>query len=259
MNGNVSVIIPVYNCVRYIKDALSSVINQTMRADEIIVIDDGSTDNLLEILKPFQNKIKYYFQPNKGPSTARNKGIKIAKNEIIAFLDSDDYWHPRKLEKQIKLITYETGFVFCNKKNIYEQEPNRIEYKNYPKKYCSNPIKYLLTDFFASPSTVIVKRSLLIKAGGFDESLLNCEDSDLWIRLAILTRFNIVEETLVTYRVRKNSLSNFLDFAQALEMFHKPLLKNKTRILSHLNMTEREFQFKLDESRNKLEEIYKKA
>ena len=100
----VSVIIPVYNRAQYIKDCLDSVINQTYKAYEIIVVDDGSTDNLREILVPYMDKIQYIYKQNGGPSSARNAGTKVSNGEYIAFLDADDMWLPEKLELQIELL-----------------------------------------------------------------------------------------------------------------------------------------------------------
>lgn len=109
-----------------------------------------------------------------------------------------------------------------------------------------------MTDFFASPSTVLVKHSLLIEGGYFDESLYNCEDSDLWIRLARLTEFNLVEEPLVFYRIRSNSISNNINYNEAIEMFHKPLFKNKDIIMAHLKLSQVEFDNIIKKSQNKL-------
>lgn len=102
----VSIIIPTYNSAKYIHDAIESVLNQTYQDFEIIVMDDGSIDNTKKVLRSYieSKKIRYFYQKNKGPSAARNKGIREAKGEYIAFLGADDIWHKKKLEKSINFM-----------------------------------------------------------------------------------------------------------------------------------------------------------
>src|SRR5438132_14386761 len=100
----VSVIIPTYNCARFLPESVNSVLSQTLNDYEIIVVNDGSTDNTEEVLAPFRSRITYTYQINKGLPAALNAGIKIAKGELLAFLDSDDVWHADKLAKQVELM-----------------------------------------------------------------------------------------------------------------------------------------------------------
>ena len=256
--NNISVVIPVYNCAEYINEAIDSVINQTLRPKEIIIVNDGSTDGLLNKIEPYGNGIIVINQKNKGLAEARNVGIKNSTGEIIAFLDADDIWYSHKLDLQVKLLNSDVGFVFCNKEVFYDNLPGVIEYRNYSRQSCLNPIESLLTDFFASPSTVIIKRALIEKVGFFDPDLKKGQDSDLWIRIAPFTKFDFVEEPLVRYRIRENSLSNNILLEEAIEIFHRPILKNKKLILKELEMDEKSFQKKIHESKKKLKTIYSK-
>ena len=100
----VSIIIPTYNCARYLPEAVNSALGQTCNSLEVIIIDDGSADETQEVLKPYSDRILYLYQANKGVSAARNRGIAMAQGEFIAFLDADDVWLPEKLEKQLACL-----------------------------------------------------------------------------------------------------------------------------------------------------------
>jgi glycosyltransferase involved in cell wall biosynthesis len=105
LNTRISVVIPTYNSAAYLPAAIDSAFNQTLPPFEIVVIDDGSIDNTVEVLKPYEVRIRYIFQENKGPAAARNRGIAEANGDLIAFLDSDDVWLPEKLELQVPVLT----------------------------------------------------------------------------------------------------------------------------------------------------------
>ena len=130
MNSLVSAIIPTYNSVNYISEAINSVLNQTYKNCEIIVVDDGSTDNTRKTvenyIRKYPHKIKYFYQENKGPSAARNKGIKEARGNYIAFLDSDDLWLPDKLEKQISLFMKDVSLKLTYCGGYYEDEEGSV-------------------------------------------------------------------------------------------------------------------------------------
>jgi len=119
--AKVSTIIPAYNCERYIKETIESVLSQTYKDIELIIIDDGSTDRTGEIVRSFESKVEYIRQSkNTGPSAARNRGIEKAKGEYIAFLDGDDVWMPTKIEEQIKLLesNKDIALVYSNGYNV---------------------------------------------------------------------------------------------------------------------------------------------
>jgi len=209
-NPKISVIIPTYNRADLITRAISSVLNQTYKSFEIIVIDDGSTDNTKEVLKSYIEKkqIKYLYQQNHGPAAARNLGIKYSKGELIAFLDSDDEWLPEKLEKQIKIFNESKnarlGVVYCDvaimegRKQIAER---RSIYKGkiFP--------QILEKDIVWGGSSAMVNRKIFSVCGNFDENLPESDDWELWIRVSKKFNFDFVPEVLVKQYVHPGSLS----------------------------------------------------
>jgi len=199
----VSVIIPTYNRAKCIKRAIGSVLNQTYKNVEIIVVDDGSTDNTKEVLKTFieSKKIKYFYQKNKGPSAARNLGIKNSKGEYIAFLDSDDEWLPEKLGKQIRLFQNskdkKLGFVGCNVIVVMETTGDLFKYK-FPR--YKNFFEFLLSGpFMWTPSIILTKKKIIEAVGLFDENLRFYEDWDIWIRIARKYNFDLISDYLIKY------------------------------------------------------------
>lgn len=186
----VSVIIPSYNSGKYLNEAIESATNQTYKNLEIIIVNDGSSDNTKEIAKDWQKKderIKYLkHQTNQGLAKARNTGIKNSQSEYITFLDADDIWLPQKIEIQIKKIKeLDADLVFSN---WYIWDPEKgIKVKAFE----TNPIqnKDLLNLFikknFGNPSTAFLKKSSLEKVGLFDENLKSSEDYDLWLRFLL--------------------------------------------------------------------------
>ena len=123
---NISVIIPTYNRKSFLINAIDSVFNQTYQNLELIIIDDGSSDKTIEYIKKKYSKIKICKQSNKGVSSARNKGIKLSSNNWIAFLDSDDRWHPKKLENQINYLVKNSKYKICHTDEIWIRKGVRI-------------------------------------------------------------------------------------------------------------------------------------
>jgi len=204
----VSVVIPAYNAEKYIEEAINSVLNQTFQDFEVIVIDDGSQDSTKEkVLNYSDSRIKYIYKENGGPSTARNAGIKNAKGEYIAFLDYDDIWMPQKLERQLAKFSLEPdlGLVYSWVQSINPDGSTRFVSEPENEGWVHNEI--ILDNFQHNGSIQLVKKECFEKAGYFDESLLNAQDWDMWIRLAKYYKFGVVKEILVRYRVRSDSLS----------------------------------------------------
>ena len=193
----ISVVIPTYNRYKVLKRALTSVFAQTYTNYEVIVIDDGSTDNSFDIQKDFPT-LRYFYQENSGVSSARNLGIKKANFEWIAFLDSDDEWHKDKLQKQV-LFHQDNREIFMS----YTDERwirNSKEVK-IPKKFAKfggDIFKNCLSHCIIAPSSTIIHKSLLEKIGTFDESLEVCEDYDLWLRVALHHKIGLIDEKLIT-------------------------------------------------------------
>jgi len=208
----VSIIIPVFNTGKYIKEAVDSALRQNYKNKEIIVVDDGSTDNTKSILSPYinENKIKYIYQENKGLAGARNTGIKAAKGDFIAFLDSDDIFLPNKIERQVEFLEnhHDCDICYCDIWHFYDGEPNKLMKLDY-KYYSGNEVfKNLLKKNFINPLTVVMRRSVVNKYGVFNESFRRTEDWEYWIRLAWQgVKFCFLPEVLAKYRMRKDSLA----------------------------------------------------
>ncbi|MCG2686888.1 glycosyltransferase family 2 protein [Candidatus Parcubacteria bacterium] len=199
----VSVIIPTYNRAHLIGRAIQSALNQTYQNLEIIVVDDGSLDNTKEVIENFQKqekRIKYIsYEKNKGGAFARNIGIKNAKGEYIAFLDSDDEWISKKIEKQLIFFTKcskSVGVVYCLH---YSQEDSfgYIKKVNSSNMRHGNVYNSLLNGWCPSSTSFFILKTLVFKKSGlFDESLPSFQDYDLWIRIAKYYEFEFVEEYL---------------------------------------------------------------
>lgn len=212
----VSVIIPAFNSEKYIAEAINSALCQTYKNTELIIVDNGSTDRTLEIVKKISlndNRVKYYSIPPAGrPSVPRNYGIQKSNGEFIAFLDSDDLWHKRKTELQLKRIIASPSSAF-----IYSMSITFGDVTPFSKKYELLPLPFraaknkndLLEIGNTVPlSSVIVRKDKLVEQKGFDEDpLLHVEDYDLWIRLAGKNKFIFLPAVLVKYRIHSNQFS----------------------------------------------------
>ncbi|WP_459944932.1 glycosyltransferase family A protein [Desulfocastanea catecholica] len=196
----VSVVIPTFNRRSLLKRAIDSVCNQTVQCSELIVVDDGSTDDTAELLRDLASSAKImckvYSQDNSGPAAARNYGIRQAMFPYIAFLDSDDHWQRRKLERQFQ---YHVDNPACRISHTGETWLRRGQHLNQKKKHIPGN-----GDIFAQclrlcavgMSTVMMKRELFDQVGFFDESLRCCEDYDLWLRISCRYPFLLVDKPL---------------------------------------------------------------
>lgn len=199
----VSVVIPSYRRRDAVLRALQSVFAQTHRPTEIIVVDDGSADGTVEMLRSLPSPLPLVIlahDRNKGGSAARNTGIAAAHGEWIAFLDSDDVWRPEKLERQLDALmragpTY--GVAYCGIRRV--DDDGRTIGVARPTASGDLFDALLGRNVVGSTSTVIVRRDLLEQVGGFDESLRSCQDWELWLRLAKVSRFAVVSDPLVDY------------------------------------------------------------
>lgn len=208
----VSVVIPAYNSGKYLARTIDSVLAQTRSADEIIVVDDGSTDDTESVAKSYVNKIRYIHQENAGPSAARNTGIRAAKYDWIAFLDSDDQWLPEKLELQIELLSRHRSLVWAganyirclNDKN--KQSPNvplaKAEKLLAGKEYYDDFYDAFIAGACGWTGTMIIKKDSLCQAGLFRVGLLKAEDIDMWLRIAYQwPRFGYTSKPLAVYHM----------------------------------------------------------
>ena len=206
----VSVIIPTYNCQTYIAEAVESVLAQTYQDFELIVIDDGSTDNTRQVLEPYLDRIIYLYQENQGESVARNRGIQVAQGEYIAFLDSDDLWLLHKLERQVAVmdalpeavLVYSYSYAInASRERISHRGSNRV---GQGETGLHSVFEQLVTNnFISNPGTVMVRKQILESMTPFDPALQWGEDWDLWLRLSLKGPFAFVPEPLACYRIRQ--------------------------------------------------------
>ncbi len=209
----ISVIIPAYNNGQFLREALSSVFAQGMSPEiEIIVVNDGSTDNTAEIIRGYGSSLIYVEQKNSGPAAARNAGVALAGGEYIAFLDADDVWAPTKLEEQMRIFSLrpEAALVYCQFESFGQSYD--VGASPWPKKVYSGRLfdKLLVESFIPLPS-VVIKTSVIRALGGFDEDLLTAEDTNLWIRVARSHEIAGIEKALVKRRLHGNNLSERVD------------------------------------------------
>ena len=205
----VSVVIPAYNQAEYLGDAIRSVLSQTYQDFEIIVVDDGSTDNTPLVANEFSDNIRYIRQENKGLAGARNTGIRNAKSTYIALIDSDDIWLPNFLQKMMDLVAEDPdAFVYYCSARYIDTKGNELP-QIVDSKFVPDGTMYetLVKANFIIPSTVVMMRSAVLAAGLFDDSFRACEDWDLWLRLAPTCHFTSIRDCLVKYRLHGSSLS----------------------------------------------------
>ena len=196
----VSVVIPTYNRKEMLEEAVQSVLNQSYEDFELIVVDDGSIDGTKDVIERLDSDIRYIYKENGGVSSARNFGVKKAKGEFIAFLDSDDMWLKDKLEKQVKYMSKRSDLFVSQTEEIWIRNGVRVNQKKKHKKCEGRIFKEVLPLCIISPSAVIMRRELFDHVGLFDEEFLVCEDYDLWIRVAAKYPVGLLKEKLIIKR-----------------------------------------------------------
>jgi glycosyltransferase involved in cell wall biosynthesis len=194
----VSVIIPTYNRSQKVVRAIESVLGQSFRDFEVIVVDDGSTDDTYQSLTRFGSSITYIRSAvNRGVSAARNAGVKGSSAPWIAFLDSDDYWLREKLQIQVESVRRNPEWVACQTEEIWIRRGRRVNPKTRHKKPSGDIFKQSLRLCLVSPSSVIVSRGLFDEVGLFDERLQAAEDYDLWLRISCRYPVYLIPQELV--------------------------------------------------------------
>lgn len=259
MINKLSVIIPCHNSGKTIQATLMSILSQTVRCDEIIVIDDGSQDNTRTIVDQFMERVRYIYQDNSGVSAARNRGVDAATSDWIAFCDADDIWHPHKLEIVRKCIAEsdQPGFIFhdfytFDSNNIIEEAathskntifPIIIEHEITMSKILNSHTQialqlsgcpwqsidifqgeafpWLILGNFILPSSVVMRRENFLKEKGFDTSFRSAEESEFFLRFSKSNNLTYIDLPLAGYRISPNSLSKNIE----------TLLKNAMRAL----------------------------
>ncbi|MFT5728839.1 MAG: glycosyltransferase involved in cell wall biosynthesis [Desulforhopalus sp.] len=206
MKPQVSVVITCYNYGKYLAGCVESVLCQTYQNIEIIIIDDGSTDNSNEVVQEYLSNplIKYIRQENAGQANAKNAGIQAATGDFIAFLDADDLWESTKLEKQMPMFSETTVGVVYSRARFIDEEGRGLDLKvegKYLKPRSGRVTEFLFFDNFVPFSSAVLRRECVEKVGEFDESLLMGIDWDLWLRISTRYLFVQVDEPLLIYRV----------------------------------------------------------
>ncbi|MFQ5684371.1 MAG: glycosyltransferase family 2 protein [Candidatus Binatia bacterium] len=193
----VSVIIPAYNRRLMLCDAVDSVLKQSYKEFELIVVDDGSTDGTVNELSRYGARVRILSQPRRGVAAARNLGVRYSYGRYIAFLDSDDLWRPRKLEIQVAFMKRNPVVQICQTEEIWVRNGIRVNPKKRHRKFSGDIFRASLDLCLVSPSAVMMTKKLFEELGGFDEALLVCEDYDLWLRVAVHNPVLLIDEPLV--------------------------------------------------------------
>ena len=209
----VSVIMPVYNGAQYVRAAIESVFAQTYPHIEFIAVDDGSTDDSLDILNCYGPRMKVIQQANSGPGAARNNGVQASTGELLAFIDSDDLWDPTKIEQQVAILTHYPAAVsvYCETRRInasgnvfQDTDAYRVAW---PSGWVFESLIRGRGSVCFSPTQVMVTRQAFIRTGGFPVDIHQAEDYELWLRLSLEGPMLYLVETLSSYRRHPASLS----------------------------------------------------
>ena len=193
----ISVIIPTYNRAHLLPRALDSILSQSCYPNEIIVVDDGSNDDTSALMTSVYPEIVFIQQSNTGVSCTRNVGIKRASGDWIAFLDSDDEWFPEKLEVQMNALYKNPELKICHTNEIWIRNGKRVNPKKKHEKFGGWIFQKCLPLCCISPSSVIIHKSIFDEVGLFDDSLLVCEDYDLWLRITARNPVLYIEKPLL--------------------------------------------------------------
>lgn len=209
----VSVVMPAYNAERFVAEAIESVLAQTHQDLELIVVDDGSTDRTAAVVASFGARVRCVRQQNARQAAARNRGVREATGDYLAFIDADDLWRPEKLAKQLRVLEADPslGFVYCNVDHVDEDgrfvcpRPGAVKGRALEPILMGEPIGGLCG------STLLISRARFAEIGPFDVDLPPCEDTDFWVRVAARYPLDYVDEALVRHRLHGGNDSRKLD------------------------------------------------
>jgi glycosyltransferase involved in cell wall biosynthesis len=212
---HVSAIIPAFNAQDHIVEAVSSALGQQGVATEVIVVDDGSTDDTWEVLERFGQDIRKVRQPNGGPARARNHGASLARGEWLAFLDADDLWAPEKLAAQLRAADEKTVVVYTDRLNFGDCDRVKALLSESVPLWEGDVFRRLVLDNFVTLSSAMIRKAVFDRLGGFEERLAGTEDWDLWLRAAGEGEFRVCRRPLTHYRWHAKGISNRLEQMQA--------------------------------------------
>ncbi len=220
----ISVVIPTFNRISLVARAIDSVLKQSLNPYEIIVVDDGSDDGTSEMIQNKYKSIKLIQQQNNGVSAARNNGIKHAKGDWIALLDSDDEWTEKKLENQVDRLIKTPEYDFCHTNEIWIRNGVRVNQRKKHEKYGGYIFDKCLDICRISPSSVLFRKNILDHVGWFDDQLPVCEDYDLWLRITAEYRILFIDDPLIIkYGGHDDQLSHGVE---GIEFFRIKSLEN---------------------------------
>ncbi len=236
MRPLVSVIIPTYNRVKFLEEALNSVFAQDYSLLEVIVVDDGSSDETPQIITRYP--VKYLKGPRRGVATARNRGILASQGELIAFLDSDDLWKPQKIRRQVEFFEHNPRAVAVQTEEIWIRKGKRVNPRRKHQKPSGFFFDRALKLCLISPSAVMLRRKVFQEIGLFNEKFPVCEDYELWLRLAARYPVYLIEEPLVVKRGgHEDQLSrtpglDWFRLKAIYKIYHEPVLSISMRLLA---------------------------
>jgi glycosyltransferase involved in cell wall biosynthesis len=232
----VSVIIPTYNRGWVLTEAVDSVLAQDFRDFELIIVDDGSTDDTPRLLEEYSRKARTIRQKNTGVSAARNRGIVSATGQFIAFLDSDDLWFPKKLSTQVGFFESNPNALICQTEEIWIRNGVRVNPKKRHKKESGGIFERSLGLCLVSPSAVMLHRRIFDEVGFFDETLPACEDYDLWLRIGCHYPVYLIETALT---IKRGGHRDQLSRLPGLDRFRISALK---KLLNTENLSNHQYR-----------------
>jgi len=246
----ISIITPIYNGKQYISEAIESARAQTYKNFEILLINDGSTDNSYEVIKPYlsDTRIIYIEQQNSGVASARNAAISVAKGQYIGFLDQDDLWHKNKLKEQVAILENDKNIALVHsKQDFIDSRGNKINFS-----WITGGTGYCFTDMFIKNRiavlTVLIRKTILDEVGLFNEQLSGADDYEMWLRVTLKHPIKYIDTPLAIYRfhdsnISKNSFkmtilelntinSIISNYPEALQKIPKNTIKNRLHSLN---------------------------
>lgn len=255
MKPSITVIIPSCNRADFLKKAVESVFAQTFSCDEIIVVDDGSTDRTGQVVEALasvgKTKVRYVRQENRGAAAARNRGIKEASGSLLCFLDSDDAFVPEKLEVQWHEMQKEPDYQISHTREIWYRRGVLLNQKKKHQPPHGESFRRCLEMCVVGMSTVMIRRELFDRHGLFDENLVCCEDYDFWLRVSVSEPFLLVDHPLT---VKDGGREDQLSVIHRVGM-DRYRIRSIVNLLEQAKLTDEQFRWALDELRKK-SEIY---
>lgn len=251
-NNSISVIIPAYNAAKYISATIESVLNQSRWVNEIIVVNDGSTDNTMEVLYNFSESIILLNQTNKGRSSARNLGLKKSASEFVLFLDADDILLPIHIESLISYINQEYDIVYSRSKFFNNYDLDKTYFYKFRKYYDGKKaINILFQNYIQTPGCALIRKSKLVKYNiKFDSNVLMTEDYDFFAR-CILAGFSVKYSKKVTFLVRVHENNTMKDILN--------MSKNSVQVLKNLCVEFSEGKYVSEGDKKTLQKAFKRA